>query len=120
MAVSNIPVLSSAALFKDTDCANAAVAVKASSAVLYAVEIDNTNNGAATYVKLWNTAQGSVTVGTTAPDMILMCPASVSKSFIMPGGITFGTALTVAAVTAAGTAGSTSPTSDATVNVVYV
>lgn len=120
MAVSNIPVLSSAALFQDTDCANAAVSIKASSAVLYEVEIDNTANAAATYVKFWNTAQGSVTVGTTAPDMVLMCPASVKRSWVMPDGITFGTALTVAAVTGAGTAGTTSPTSDATVKAVYV
>lgn len=120
MAVSNIPVLSSAALFKDTDSAGAAVAIKASSAVVYAVEVDNTANGAATYVRLWNTAAASVTVGTTAPDMVFMVPASVKRSFFMPDGITFGTALSAASTTTAGTAGSTGPTSDVTVNVVYV
>ena len=120
MATSNIPVLTSAALFVDTDIAGTAVAVKASSAVVYEIEVDNTANGAASYLKLWNTAQGSVTVGTTVPDWVLMIPASVSRTLVMPAGITFGTALTVACTTAGGTTGSTGPTSDVTVRIVYV
>ena len=120
MAVSNIPVLTAAALHVDSDAANAAVAVKASSAVLYELEMDNTANGAASYLKLWNTAAASVTVGTTAPDMVIMVPASVSRTLVVPSGLTFGTALSYAAVTTAGTAGTTSPTSDFAIKLVYV
>lgn len=119
-AVSNIVNLASSSLFIDTDCANAAVAVKASSGIIYELEIDNTGNAAASYVKIWNTAAGSVTVGTTAPDYIFMVPASVKRSIVIPDGLTLGTAIAVACVTGAGTAGSTSPTSDVTVKIVYV
>ena len=122
MAVSNTAVaaLSGATLFRDTDCANAAVSVKGSSGVIYQVEVDNTGNGSASYLKVWNTASGSVTVGTTAPDMVVMAPASTKITFVFPSGVTFGTAITVACVTGAGTAGTTSPTSDVTVSIVYV
>jgi len=120
MAVSNTALLSGAALFIDTDSVNAAVAVKAASTVLYAVEVDNTANGAASYLKAWNVAAGSVTVGTTAPDMIMLAPASSRVTFAFPAGVTFGTALSCATVTTAGTAGVTSPTSDVIVRLVYV
>jgi len=118
MATSNIPVLTSAALFTDTDIAGTAVAVKASSTVVYEIEVDNTANGAASYLKLWNT--GTVTVGTTVPDWVIMIPASVKRTLVMPDGITFATALSVACTTAGGTTGSTGPTSDVAVKIVYV
>lgn len=122
MAVSNTAVaaLSGATLFRDTDCANAAVSVKGSSTVVYQIEVDNTGNGAASFLKIYNVASGSVTVGTTAPDMIIYAPASTKVTMVFPSGVTLGTAMTVACVTAAGTAGTTSPTSDVTVAVVYV
>ena len=94
-------------------------AVKASSGTLYGLVIDNSANAAASYVKLWNTASGSVTVGTTAPDWIFMVPASVKKTFSMPEGIAFGTALSAACVTTAGTAGTTNPTSNVDVRITY-
>lgn len=120
MAVSNIPVLTGATLQIDTSAANAAVAVKASSAVLYELELDNTANGAASYFKLYNLAAASVVVGTTAPDFIVMVPASVSRTLVIPSGITFGTALSYTGVTAGGTAGSTSPSSALAIKLVYV
>ena len=118
MAVSNIPVLTSAILHIDTDIAEAAVVIKASSAVLYELEIDNTNNATAGYLKLYNAA--SPTVGTTAPDWIVMIPASVSRVIVIPSGLTFATALVAACVTAGGTAGVTGPTSNVTMRAVYV
>ena len=119
MAVSAVNLADLAAsLFKDTVSANSAVVVKASSAVVYAIVIDNTANGAASYTKLWNSA-GAVTVGTTAPDEIILVPASTKITLIYVGGKTFGTGLQEATVTAAGTAGTTSPTSSVIVEIVY-
>ena len=121
MAVTNvsIEVVSGAKLFNDTDCAGVVVAVKASSGTLYMLDLDNTANAAVTYVKIWNTASGGVTIGTTAPDIIILVPASTRITVVIPGGVALGTAITVAAVTTAGTAGSTGPTSDVIVRAVY-
>lgn len=121
MAITSVglSVPSGTTLFTDTDNENTKVAVKASSGTIYSIVIDNSANGAASFTKLWNVASGSVTVGTTAPDMILNTPASVKRTHIMPEGVTFDTAITVATVTAAGTAGTTSPTSSAIVYIVY-
>ena len=119
MAVSRVGVADLAAnIFKDTVSANAAVVVKASSTVVYAIEIDNTANAAASFVKLWNNA-GAVTVGTTAPEEIILVPASSTVTLIYIRGKTFGTGLQVATVTAAGTAGTTSPTSSVIVEIAY-
>jgi len=107
-------------LFTDTDNAATIVSVNSASTVIYSIDVDNTANAAATYTKLWNTASGSVTVGTTAPDMILLTPASVRVCHQIPQGVTFGTAVSCASVTTAGTAGTTGPTSDAIVRIVYV
>ena len=54
---------------------------------LYMVEIDNTDNGAASYFKLVNAT--SATAGTTAASMVFMCPASAKRSFAFPEGIAF-------------------------------
>ncbi len=99
-----------------TDLENTAEALASGSKILRAVTVDNAANGATTYFKMWNSA--GPTVGTTAPDLILMVPASVKRSFIFPEGIVFGTACECACVTTAGTAGTTSPTSSVTVQVI--
>lgn len=122
MAVTNtsLPALASTFLFTDTVSANAAIPVKASSATLYAIDVDNTANASASYTKIWNVASGSVVVGTTVPDMIILVPASTRVSIPIPAGIVFGTALSEATVTTAGTAGTTSPSSSVIVRLVYV
>ena len=126
MAVTQIKVQSPAnvIIFNDTSINNALDAIKASSAVLYYVIIDNTLNVAASYLKLWNVASGSVTVGTTAPDQIIYVPASslITVPFYTGAapGVTFGTALTAACVTTAGTAGTTSPSSAVVFTAAYV
>jgi len=98
--------------------------IKASSAKVYSVIVDNSANGAATYVKLWNVASGSVVLGTTAPDEIIYVPANAVVTQVLYTGAsqgkTFGTALSAAAVTTGGTAGTTSPTSATVVTVNYV
>ena len=85
-------------------------------ATIYAITVDNAANAAITYMKFWNAA--TATVGTTDPDMILMCPVSVARTFIFKTGNSFATALSYAAVTAAGTAGVTGPTSAVIANIV--
>src|SRR6266566_8451432 len=78
MAITQVEIATPAGLFAFTDTAlgNAADAIKASSTKLYSVIIDNSANVAATYVKLFNLAAGSVVVGTTAPDEVIYVPAS--------------------------------------------
>jgi hypothetical protein len=93
--------------------------------VLYSVTIDNTANaGAATYVKLWNLAAGSVVVGTTAPDEVILVPQGkiVTRTFFTGAamGVTFGTALSAAAVTTGGTGGAIAPSSAVVVSINYV
>jgi hypothetical protein len=100
-------------------------AVKGSAATLYYIFIDNTlNSGAATYVRLWNTAAGSVTVGTTVPDMVLYVPGGDTLTYIpyqnASPGMSFSTALSAAAVTTGGTAGNSAPSSNVPVTIVYV
>lgn len=121
MATTNLSIeqVSGARLFEETDLENVKIAVKASSGTMYAIEIDNSAVAAVSYVKLWDVASGSVTVGTTAPNWIFAVPASVKKAFVMPGGIAFGTALTAACVAEAGTAGTTNPSSSVIVRIVY-
>lgn len=121
MAVTNlsIEVVSGAKIFTDTASINTATAVKASAGTLYLLDLDNTANAAVSYVKIWNTAAGSVVVGTTAPDFIIMVPASTRLPVAMPSGVALGTAITLACVTTGGTAGVTSPTSDVIVRIIY-
>lgn len=127
MAISQVNVSSPSneVIFTDTAMGNAVDAIKASSAKVYAVTIDNSaNGGAASYVKLYNLASGSVSVGVTAPDEIIYVPAGavVTRNFFTGAapGVTFATALSAICVTTGGTAGSTSPSSSVVVSVNYV
>lgn len=104
------------AIHEITDSENTAEALASTSKTLRSVTVDNSANGAVSYFKMWNSA--APTVGTTEPFMILMVPASVKRSFIFPEGIVFGTAMEVACVTTPGKAGTTSPTSSVTVQVI--
>jgi hypothetical protein len=111
--------------FNDTAMGNTVDAIKASSAVVYWVFVDNTaNGGAATYVKVFNLAGGSVVVGTTAPDEIIYVPGGAKVTHALYTGAnpgkTFSTALSAFAVTTGGTAGSTSPVSSVPVTIAYV
>jgi hypothetical protein len=80
------------------------------SAALYAVYIDNTANAAISYMKFYD-LDTPVTVGTTVPVMILPIAASARTIYVFPSSITFSTGLSFAAVTAAGTGGTTGPAS---------
>jgi hypothetical protein len=103
----------------DTANSNVAVVVIASSCVVYEVEIDNTVNAAqAEYVKFYN-SNAAVTVGVTVPDVIFYLPQNTKRSFVIPEGLTLGTGLQIATVTAGGTAGAVAPTAPVPVRVVY-
>ena len=111
--------------FTDSAMGNIADAIKASSAVVYSVLVDNSlNGGAASYVKLFNLAGGSVVVGTTAPDEVIYVPGGAKVTHFLytaaTPGKTFATALSAFCVTTGGTAGSTSPVSAVPVTINYV
>lgn len=100
-------------------------AIKGSSAKVYWITIDNTANSvSASYVKLYNLAAGSVTVGTTVPDEIIYVPADVVITHVFSTGAnpgkTFPIALAACCVTAGGTAGVTPPVGGVIVSVCYV
>jgi len=124
MAISTVNVGSPAneSVFNDTAMGNVVDGIKASSAVVFSVLIDNTaNGGAASYVKLYNVASGGVTVGTTAPDEVIFVPGGAKVTHVLYTGAnpgkTFATALSAACVTTGGTAGVTSPASAVPVTV---
>ena len=82
--------------------------------VFFSVMINNTANPAQdVYLKLWNHA--SPTVGTTAAHTVLKGPAGKRRSYSIPEGIAFGTALSYACVTSAATAGDDAPTNDVSI-----
>lgn len=120
MAVTTTPLSSPIAtkLVVDTDSdATSESDVLVGSGTVYMVEVDNTGNGAVSYLKLYDAA--APTIGTTVPDFVLKVPASASRTFVLgaPGtGIAF-TNLSFCAVTTGGTAGTTSPTNNVTVRI---
>lgn len=121
----NISTPSSLISFTDSAMGNAVDGVKASSAKLYSVVVDNSaNGGAASYVKIFNATSGSVTVGVTSPDIVIFVPggAILTVPFFTGAsqGVTLGTALSAACVTAGGTAGTVSPASPVVVTINYV
>jgi len=125
MAITQILVSSPSGetIFNDTAMGASADAVKTSGATVYYVIVDNSANGAATYVKLYNLASGSVVVGTTVPDQTVYAPANaviteVYSTKAAPGKL-FGTALSAVALTTGGTAGATPPVSSVPVTIVY-
>lgn len=83
-----------------------AQAVKASAGKVFGYYLYNPE-AAVTFVHFYNTAQGSVTVGTTNPLFTLPIPAGSGANLMSDIGITFGTAITIAATTTAG--GNTAP-----------
>ena len=122
MAVTSIDIATPSGLkkFKDTDCTGTKVAVDTSSGNIHAIIIDNTANaGEATYLKLWDAASGDVTVGTTAPDWVFKVPASTKVTLVFQAALAYATALTAACVTTAGTAGTTNPTSDVVIEILF-
>jgi hypothetical protein len=111
MAITQVVVQTPAnqTIFTDSVMGGTVDAVKASSCLAFYLFADNSANGVPAYVKLFNLAQGSVVLGTTAPDEIVYVPANAKITHIFFTGAvigkTFGTALSAAAVTTGGTSG---------------
>lgn len=115
--LSPLTLTSGLSVFRQTDfnaTSNDAM-FTAAATVLKVFTIDNTANASQdVYGKFYNNA--APTIGTTVPDMIVMVPGGATVSVAIIGGtnlgFSFGTALSGACVTTAGTAGTTNPTSD--------
>jgi hypothetical protein len=127
MAISTINISSPAneIVYSSSAMGGTVEGIKASSATVFSLIVDNTGNGAAaTYVKLWNAVNGSVVIGTTSPDEVVYVPAASVVTHVMytaaATGKVFGTALSAAAVTAGGTAGVTAPSNPVRVTINYV
>lgn len=93
-----------------------AQAAKASAGKVYGYYAYNPET-AVSFVHFYNTASGSVTVGTTNPLFSLPIPPGAAANLMSEIGITFGTAITVAATTTAG--GNTAPTTGVSLVVWY-
>lgn len=111
----------STAMFSGSDGSSILVAtaqaVKASAGALYGYYAYNPE-AAVTFVHFYNTAAGSVTVGTTNPLMSFAIPAGSAANLSFPMGVTFSNAgWSVAATTTAG--GNTAPATGVSLVVWY-
>ncbi len=95
-----------------TALTSTAQAIKGSAGILQGYYIYNPNSVAA-FVQFYNTAQGSVTVGTTSPLFMLTIPPGTAANLWTPGGITFGTAMSWSATSTAGGNGAPTTALDA-------
>lgn len=101
----------------DADGDNTAQALKASAGTLYKLNIYNSNSSEA-YIQLFNTAAGSVTVGTTTPVYVARIPANGQLIEDFGGaGLGFSTAITYACTTTS--TGSGAPATGLEVSGVY-
>ena len=91
----------------------------ASGLVLEDMHIVNTTAGAASstvYLKIYDSLDP--VVGTTSPEVIIMCPHGIATTVDISGGISIATAVSYACVQEAGTAGTTSPATTVVVHLV--
>ena len=101
----------------DTDCGGTAVGDIGPGAVtVYSIHFNNAANGAKAWLKAYDSL--SPTVGTTHPELIIKANDNQVLDVVFPGGLYFATGFSFACVTSAGTAGTTSPTSDVIVRIV--
>jgi hypothetical protein len=91
--------------------------IKNTAGQIYGYYIYNPNS-VVTYVHLYNTATGSITVGTTAPKVTLPIPASAAANLSIPPGLAFGTTIAISATATAG--GTGSPTTPIDANIWYM
>jgi len=93
-----------------------ATSIKGSAGQVYVWYFYNPNASVA-YVQFFNTASGSVTLGTTSPVYSLGIPATSGANVEYSNGIAHSTAITIAVTTTR--AGSTSPGSSVDYNIFY-
>ena len=104
-------------IFNNNALSNTATAVKASAGNLYGYHFYNPNS-ATIFIQVWNLGTGSVTVGTTAPTMVLAVPGLGALDTYLTIPVGFSTAITVAATTTA--TGSTAPGTALVANAFYI
>lgn len=105
--------------FSNSALSNTVTAVKASAGKLGGYVIGNPN-ASAIYIQVFNKAVGSVTLGTTVPDMVFLIPGAANgagANVEFTQGIPLGTAITVAVTTTP--TGSTAPGTGAVVNILF-
>jgi len=97
MAISTIDLAtpSGLKLYDNTDLDEVKAGITTASTVVHSIDVDN-GNAAEVFLKLFNVTVGSVTIGTTPAQAVIMIPASTRLVLPIPGGWTFGTALTAA------------------------
>lgn len=101
-------------LYVDTQANGTAEdAVSGGAATIYIVDIDNSNNSAAVYAKLFNHA--APTEGTTEPNFILKAPKQTRQVVTITEGSNFATNLSFMCVTGRETASTTSPPNNVTI-----
>ena len=84
--------------YRNTDLDEVKAGITSASTVVHSITVDN-GNAAEVFLKMFNVAVGSVTIGTTPAQAVIMIPANVVDFVVtFPKGWTFGTALTVAVV----------------------
>lgn len=111
----NMELTASLTVIRDTDAdATSEADVNTGAATLYIIQIDNSANSTqAVFLKLYNAT--APTIGTTAPDFVLRVAGGATVRLAIAEGLSFPTGLSFACVTAGGTGGTTSPTSDVSV-----
>jgi hypothetical protein len=111
-------------IFRTLDADETEEEVKATAGQIYGMWVTNTGTATA-FVKLYNATAANVTVGTTTPVITIGIPGNstddVSGNFGPGGmGISFDTAISVAAVTEAADNGTTAPSANSViVNIFY-
>lgn len=99
----------------DTAASGTEVEASSSAVTVHQVRIVNTANATKLFLKCYNLAASSLTVGTNNPDLILPVEASSSVQYSFHPGVVFGTALSYAVVTVGGTTGTSGPSTAITV-----
>lgn len=99
-----------------TALTNTVIAAKASAGQVGGHMFYNPNSSVS-YIQAFNVASGSVTLGTTAPTLVIPIPAAAAANVEWANGIAFGTAISFAATTTA--TGNTAPTTALTGFLLY-
>ena len=110
-----IPSVISSNRWTDTAASGTEVEVSTSAITVHQVRIVNTANTTKLYLRMYNLVASGLTVGSNSPDVVLPVEASSSVEYAFDPGIVFGTALCYAVNTTGGTAGTSSPSTAITV-----
>jgi hypothetical protein len=113
ITVTQTPATSGGLSFYSGSINAAATTVKASAGQLYGYDLYN-SNASAVYVQVFNKLIGSVTLGTTVADMVIVLPAGGGRNVSYDSGIAMSTGISFACTTTRG--GLTSPAATVDVN----